>query len=301
MASCLNRPVTPSKCRNKQTPPGGSNFGGNFQKKAFAAYVFPKDGSTRLQMRDFEEAKGANLGGGPGELMHTVACQFHSVKEAEKPSKLRKEFEYARAHPPKQPGWEARCEAQLRASASSPQLGAQATPFSAPAQMTQGGVDEPEMAATSPAEPPPTGLGRFMTMYTAKEVTADMLNPSSNPHPCLTRGFLKLSKGRARDWGVDLAQAPGYHCPMYEAPQDRMAIRREDPMAEPRVHGKSKKWGSEESWSNPENHASFKVGQLDGTGYNPAPGDSMRGSNMRRARTALQLKVDFDTNKPPEA
>lgn len=306
----INRPVTPSKRRPEKIPPGGSNFGGHYQKKAFAAYVFPKEGATRLQMRDFEEARGANLGPHDRHLDHQVAVHFHKViEQSSQPSKLRKEFDWAKANPAKKPGWEARCEELMKSSASSPALGAaaaaepkaEAPPASAPAPVAQAtassSLDVPQHAATSPASP--TGLNRFITMYSNKEVTADMLNPNSNPHPCLTRGFLKLSKGRARDWGVDLTQATGYKCPYYEAPQDRMALRREDPMTEPRVHGKSKIWSSEEAWSNPEHHTTFKVGQMGGTGFNPAPHDKLCGaSSMPRARSALQLKADLDAKRP---
>lgn len=316
----INRPVTPSKRRPEKVPVGGSNFGGHYQKKAFAAYVFPKEGATRLQMRDFEEARGANLGPHDRHLDHQVACHFHkAVEESAQPSKLRKEFDFAKANPPKKPGWEARCEELMKASASSPALGAaaaaepkaevtaaqQAPPATAPAQASQtaasGSMDVPQHAATAPPESA-TGLNRFMTMYSNKEVTADMLNPNFNPHPCLTRGFLKLSKGRARDWGVDLTTATGYKCPYYEAPQDRMALRREDPNTVPRVPEKSKIWTSEEAWSNPEHHTTFKVGQMGGTGFNPAPHDKLCGaSSMPRARSALQLKADLDAAKRPEA
>merc|ERR1719272_2670931 len=64
-------------------PPGGSNFGGHFNKDAFNAAVYPKPGARRMERQEHKD--GAMH---PG-AKHDAAVFFTMAKEAQKPSRLR--------------------------------------------------------------------------------------------------------------------------------------------------------------------------------------------------------------------
>jgi hypothetical protein len=217
-------------------PPGGSHFGASYQKGAFVSYIGPKGGAKRAEVNETNEHAKNH------EAMMASVVKFQVHKELAKPSRLRKAFDHHSANPAKRPGWEARAEELLKASSSTPALG-RGGPSSS--SIAQG-------AAAILAGSPPRASGE-------KEITANMLNAKSYPHACLTRGLLKLSGGRARDWGVDLETAPGYRCPFYDGPANRFEMLNDLPGVEPRVSSKSLRWYSDEEWSNPDHHAAYKI------------------------------------------
>jgi len=218
--------------------PGGSNFGGSYQKGAFVSSIGPKAGSKRAEVKEAV----AHTKNHDAMMASVVRFQVH--REMAKPSRLRAAFDHHSANPRRPPGWESRAAEMLKASASAPTLGGrEGTSSSAIAQA----------AAAVLAGPPPVDT------QGEKEVTPAMLNARFYPHPCLTRGMLKLSGGRARDWGVDLEQAPGYRCPFYDGHSDRFSQLKDLPGVEPRLPTRSQRWLSDDEWNNPAHHTAFKI------------------------------------------
>lgn len=172
--------------------------------------------------------------------MHALTVDFTLTKEAIRPSRLRCNFENFKTNPPPGPGWEARAEAMLSTSSSSPALCAAGAASLGPT------IEEPEPQQATEVD--------------VETMAARMMNTRYYPHPSLSRGFLKLSGGRAKDWGIDLERAPGVPCPFWEAPRDRLEHAKGMPGSLPRVPAKAAKWTSQEAWDDASNHHSHKVG-----------------------------------------
>jgi hypothetical protein len=222
----------------EKIPPGGGNFGGSFQKGAFVNTIGPKAGSKRAEVKELNSHAKSH------DAMMASVVRFHVHKEMAKPSRLRAAFDHHSANPQQAPGWESRAQAMIKASASAPVLAREGTSSSSIAEAAAAIL----ASGSAPASP-----------TTTQEVTPAMLNARFYPHPCLTRGMLKLSGGRARDWGVDLESAPGYRCPFYDGHADRFSALKDQPGVEPRLPARSQRWFSDDEWSNPAHHAAYKV------------------------------------------
>jgi len=220
-------------------PPGGSNHAGSFQKGAFCAQFVPKEGAKRVQQLKAEQAAARD-----SLAMHALNVDFALTKEQFRPSRLRSAFTQYKENPPPGPGWEARARAQLSQSASSPVL-AGAGAASVGSSAAEADLS-PETPGASSSEFPDMDVSRQM-------------NRRYYPHPTLNRGFLRLSGGRAKDWGIDLDKAPGVQCTFWEGPKDRMGVLKNMPGAQPRVPPQAAKWNSQEAWDNPANHHTHKV------------------------------------------
>jgi len=204
----------------ERMPPGGSNFGGHYNKEAFNASVFPKPGARRMERQEHKEA-----------AMHSEAKQksavfFTMAREAQKPSRLRVNLD---AHLEKKSKegktmWDA-AEEKLAAIEKARQESGEQTP--------------------EPAPIPPSGRGGINSAY--------------YPHPVHNRGVLQLTRPRALDWGIDITTAKARECPFWDAPRHRFDAVAKMPGARPVTPTRSLRWRTAEDWDNPDMHAPLKI------------------------------------------
>lgn len=228
-------------------PPGGSNHAAQFQKGAFCSQLKPPPVARAQVTRSLQQMLSEQDQHRNALKMHAATVDFVLTKEAARPSRLRCNFETYQANPPPaMAGWEMRAKAVLESSASSPTLA------TAGIAAVGGGGHGGHGDASAAPEPAPGSPE-------AEVLAARMMNSRYYPHPTLNRGFLKLSGGRAKDWGIDLERAPGVPCPFWEAPRDRFAHIKTLPGSALRVPPKAAKWQQQEAWEDPTNHHGVKI------------------------------------------
>jgi len=204
----------------ERMPPGGSNFGGHYNKEAFNAAVYPKPGARRMER---QEHKNVAMHQG---AKHNSAVFFTMAKEAQKPSRLRTNVDL---HVQKQ----AAAGKSLWASVEE-KVAAQEKE-----RLESGESEAPQVPAA------PEGRGGINSQY--------------YPHPVHARGVLKLTRPRALDWGYDPGSLPAKECPFWDAPRHRFEAVANMPGAKPVTPTRSLRWRTAEDWDNAEMHAPLKI------------------------------------------
>eukprot|EP00435_Cladocopium_sp_Y103_P066944 s861_g29.t1 len=226
-----------------QKPAGGSSFGGNFSKTAFAAYVFPqgrqlqRDGTQRVEHKDQRQITG---------LVNPELCQSaHMAYSAS--SRFQR-------------------ERLLTNYAQHAEGGVKLATFvtKKPAKRVMSSPTLPQPQEPVEVEMPVTDEaadleGDEEAMEFTEEMAARAMNGRYYPHPSLTRGTLKLSRPKALAYGVDPAKDTGHACPFFEGTKHRFKDVQSLPEAQLRESMRSLKWKSDENWNNQDMHASLKI------------------------------------------
>jgi len=237
----------------EQKPTGGSSFGGNFRKTAFASYVFPKgrrlerDGTQRLEHAEQRQIAGLV----DPQVCQSAAMAYAASQRFQKERLLTNYWQHAEGgvklatFVTKKPA----CR-----SSSVPSLTRAAEPE--PKAMPEP-VQEPEPVEEVLSEP------AFEEEEQPQELSASMQSRMMNsrwyPHPSLTRGSLKLSTPAALAQGVDPEKDKGHQCPFFEGSKHRFKDMQDRPDAQLRESMRSMKWKSEDLWNSQEVHKSLKI------------------------------------------
>eukprot|EP00439_Symbiodinium_sp_Y106_P084942 s327_g27.t1 len=224
----------------EQKPTGGSSFGGNFRKTAFASYVFPKgrrlerDGTQRLEHAEQRQIAGLV----DPQVCQSAAMAYAASQRFQKERLLTNYWQHAEGgvklatFVTKKPA----CR-----SSSVPSLTRAAEPE--PKAMPEP-VQEPEPVEEVLSEP------AFEEEEQPQELSASMQSRMMNsrwyPHPSLTRGSLKLSTPAALAQGVDPEKDKGHQCPFFEGSKHRFKDVQDRPDAQLRESMRSMKWKSED-------------------------------------------------------
>mmetsp|Transcript_112228 Transcript_112228/g.312339 ORF Transcript_112228/g.312339 Transcript_112228/m.312339 type:complete len:263 (-) Transcript_112228:213-1001(-) len=252
---------------NEKKPPGGSSFSGHYDRKAFAASIYPKGDKSgkgafkdRLQQREHHEMTAFP------DAMHAASVEYTAFREPGKPSRLRAAYDEAatRATKGKTLG-----ERRFSASASSPAVGmstqegwevhagsVRVGPSGTLASLSDPGTQRSTRSAVSAAN-----LAAAQACYDPQTAASFMMNTRWYPHICASRGSLKLSQPRALLQGVDPLKDTGHKCSFWEAEEHRFSSISNLPDAKPRTPTRSLRWRSSEAWDNPQNHFTMKVTQ----------------------------------------
>lgn len=226
----------------EQKPAGGSSFGGNFSKTAFAAYVFPqgrqlqRDGTQRVEHKDQRQITG---------LVNPELCQSAHMAYSTS-SRFQRErllTNYAQ-----------HAEGGVKLATFVTKKPAKRV-MSSPT-LPQPQEPEVEMPVTDEAA---DLEGDEEAMEFTEEMAARAMNGRYYPHPSLTRGTLKLSRPKALAYGVDPAKDTGHACPFFEGNKHRFKDVQSLPEAQLRESMRSLKWKSDENWNNQDMHASLKI------------------------------------------
>ncbi|CAE7247914.1 unnamed protein product [Symbiodinium natans] len=245
----------------EQKPSGGSSFGGNFRKTAFAAYVFPKgrqlerDGTQRIEHAEQRQIAG---------LVDPTVCQsaalvYSASKRFQKERLLTNYSQHA--------------EGGVKLATfvtKKPNSRASSVPsLTRAAAQTKAPVPEPTAPVPEPVEPEPVEEALSEAAFADEEpeesqelsaaMQSRMMNSRWYPHPSLTRGSMKLSTPAALAQGVDPQKDKGYQCPFFEGSKHRFKDVQDQPDAQLRESMRSMKWKSADLWNSQEMHKSLKI------------------------------------------
>jgi len=238
--------------QNERQPPGGSSFGGHFENRAFAAYIFPDPGKRRHEPSEHQKLIGGT------QAMHASSLAFTLAREARQKSRLRaacdEHLERLNAAPSKL------LSISLHGSASSPSLhGSEAGHDTEVASARVESVPPSSRASARGSTGLDLGSGGGLTGQDLLKQAAASMNTRKFPHPCTNRGSLKLTAPSALQWGIDPKKELTHQCPFWEGDAGR-SIARQD-AARPRTPTKSLRWRSEAAWFDPANQTVLKVTQ----------------------------------------
>lgn len=242
---------------NAMRPPGGSNFGGGFQKDAFAAYVFPKPGERKYERKEHLASTH-----GDSMAMSCASVSFHMLRESQQPSRLRRAFD----NQVKVKGPERRegiMEASLRRSQSNPNMRQQAddpgSPLSPPGSSGSSPGNIRGHSLSSAEFQKSESVEEGHPQSAAWKMADQSMNTRWNPHPSTLRGQMKMSKAAASIYGIDPAKDVSHNCPFYEAEKHRFAKIQSQPEAKLATPTRSMRWKSEEHWADEANHPALKI------------------------------------------
>eukprot|EP00913_Durusdinium_trenchii_P007668 g7204.t2 len=232
-------PMVIASVFTEQKPPGGSSFGGNFSKTAFAAYVFPKgrqlqrDGTQRVEHREQRQITG---------LVDPNLCQSAHMA-----------YSMSRRFPTERllSNYAQHAEGGVKLATfvtKKPSKRVMSTPVLPPVEVPP---EEEEV--------PPEVEEEAEEMELTEEMAAKAMNGKYYPHPSLMRGTLKLSRPKALAYGVDPGKDHGHECPFFEGAKHRFKDVQSLPEAQLRESTRSLKWKSDENWNNQSMHASLKI------------------------------------------
>eukprot|EP00930_Biecheleria_cincta_P045161 TRINITY_DN31133_c0_g1_i1.p1 TRINITY_DN31133_c0_g1~~TRINITY_DN31133_c0_g1_i1.p1 ORF type:complete len:241 (-),score=61.69 TRINITY_DN31133_c0_g1_i1:35-757(-) len=225
-------------------PPGGSSFGGHFNKTAFASYVYPRGRQLNrdgTQMANHSEQREVARLVDPG-VCQSAAILYKSAAFAD--ARLSKNY----AEKGKDVFAQRAKEAKLMASASSPAL-VQASRQLEPQE--EGMMSSrPSSSLGDPAQPQ-QGLTEFEA--------SRAMNSRWYPHVSLNRGTLKLTAPQALAYGVDPGKDHGHVCPFFEGPKHRFEAVQSLPEAKLKIPDKSLRWLSDDHWNREATQTSLKI------------------------------------------
>jgi hypothetical protein len=227
-------------------PPGGSSFGGHFNKTAFASYVYPRG---RQLNRDGTQIANHAEQREVARLVDPGVCQSAAVfykTAAFADARLNKNYQEKGRDVFAQKAK----EAKLMASASSPAL-VQASRHLKP-------QEEGMQAMSSRPSTSPGDSARSQQGLTEFEASRAM-NSRWYPHVSLNRGTLKLTAPQALAYGVDPGKDTGHVCPFFEGPKHRFEAVQSLPEAQLKIPDKSLRWLSDDHWNRQATQTSLKI------------------------------------------
>lgn len=252
----------------REKPPGGSGFGGFFDKDAFSGSIYPKPGARKVERSEFQATTVDDT------IQHMVSSIGFTRQHEDsvpvgaydiRPSRLRRNYDLQAGRLGKM----SRMEKMKSMSA-----GALSAPGAA-SDMALQMIEEEKIKEIKRIRETRPGSEEYEEILRKKKLYAQDRKAREEeqhgdlakkmnlntwyPHPVHLRGTLKLSQPAALAQGIDPLKDKGHECPFWDAPKHRFAAVAAMPEARPRTPLKSIKWKSDLDWQNPLNHSSIKI------------------------------------------